>query len=169
MTMLELYARYFLEHKAIPNAFYQNGAQLMLELMNGSGKTIRGFYSKAEAANPGYRCPYTAGQFSVSNHLCKGRNGSMLMFRIGMPEPEQSPLCRAIYLCYGKHGMVNRCYTSELSPDGAYFVCSWSESGAHANYGEAVGKEEDFVEKLYWDSQKANANLRTRKFAAIPS
>lgn len=171
MTPLELQARYYLEHKAIPNAFFQSGAQLMLSLMNGSGQTIRGFYAKAEAANPDYHCPYSAEQFSVSHRLCAGRNGSMMMFRIGLPEPEQSPLCRAIYLCYSKHGMVNQCYTSELSPEGTYFVCSWTAFGAHVNYGEAVGREEDYIEKLYWNSQKSNTKTmkRTRKRAMIPS
>ena len=62
---IEFDVRYFLEHKAMPRALYATGAQLMASLMQSKGAAVRGFYRKAERANPSYQCPYFDKDFSV--------------------------------------------------------------------------------------------------------
>ena len=61
---IEFDVRYFLEHKAMPRALYATGAQLMASLMQSKGAAVRGFYRKAERANPSYQCPYSDKDFS---------------------------------------------------------------------------------------------------------
>ena len=85
--------RYFLEHKAMPRALYATGAQLMASLMQSKGAAVRGFYRKAERANPSYQCPYSDKDFSVDYQEFTNKKDSVLIIRIRMPEPETSPLC----------------------------------------------------------------------------
>lgn len=73
----------------------------MASLMQSKGAAVRGFYRKAEQANPSYQCPYSDKDFSVDYQEFTNKKDSVLIIRIRMPEPEISPLCRAVYLCYG--------------------------------------------------------------------
>lgn len=63
---LDFQVRYFLEHKALPQALWNNRAQLLLSLLREKQNAMIDFYSRAEEVNPEYQCPYTAEQFSVS-------------------------------------------------------------------------------------------------------
>lgn len=103
---LEYKTRYFLEHKALPQALRTSRAQLLATLLRGKGEAMMGFYTKAEKANPTYHCPYTAEQFSTSYREYINQNRSVFIMRIGMPEPEQSPLCRAVYIRYDSNSRI---------------------------------------------------------------
>lgn len=143
--------RYFLEHKALPHALYGSGVQLMASLMQEKGAAIRGFYGKAEVENPMYRCPYAEKDFFVDYLEFPQKKDSVLVIRIRMPAPEASPLCRAVYLCYGKITPKTMYFTSELSPSGVYCLCGWSSDEVHLNFGDAPDKEFDRIAELFWE------------------
>ena len=146
---IEFDVRYFLEHKAMPRALYATGAQLMASLMQSKGAAVRGFYRKAERANPSYQCPYSDKDFSVDYQEFTNKKDSALIIRIRMPKPEISPLCRAVYLCYGKKKPENMYFTSELSPSGDYCLCGWTRDDVHLNFGDSSAKEFDRVAELF--------------------
>ena len=130
---LEYEMRYFLEHKALPQALRNSRAQLLASLLSGRGQSMVDFYAKAESANPSYRCPYAPEQFSTSYREYINQKCSVFIIRIGMPEPEQSPLCRAVYVCFAGDGCEDAYFTSELTPDGRYFLCAWGDNDVHMN------------------------------------
>ena len=148
---LEYEMRYFLEHKALPQALRYSRAQLLASLLSGRGQAMIDFYAKAESANPSYRCPYAPEQFSTSYREYINQNRSVFIMRIGMPEPEQSPLCRAVYVCFAGDGCEDAYFTSELTPDGRYFLCAWGDNDIHMNYGEETAESFDRIAELYWE------------------
>ena len=139
---IEFDVRYFLEHKAMPRALYATGAQLMASLMQSKGAAVRGFYRKAERA----RSEEHTSELQSQHHISYA---SVLIIRIRMPEPEASPLCRAVYLCYGKKTPKNMYFTSELSPSGDYCICGWTRDEVHLNFGDSSAKEFDRVAELF--------------------
>ena len=146
---IEFDVRYFLEHEAMPRALYATGAQLMASLLQSKGAAVRGFYRKAERANPSYQCPYSDKDFSVDYQEFTNKKDSALIIRIRMPKPKISPLCRAVYLCYGKKTPKNMYFTSELSPSGDYCLCGWTRDDVHLNFGDSSAKEFDRVAELF--------------------
>lgn len=163
---LEYETRYFLEHKALPQALHTSRAQLLSSLLRGRGQAMIDFYKKAERANPTYHCPYSPEQFSMSYREYIKRVQSVLIIRIGMPEPEQSPLCRAVYICFGGDRCEDAYFTSELAPTGQYFLCAWPTDGVHVNYGEATVDDFDRVADLFWEM---NQNGRGAKYKSLCS
>ena len=82
-------------------------------------------------------------------------NDSCIVLRVEMPEPERPLLCRAVYLCYGTKGGYELYVTSELAEDGSYYICVWSDQGAHYNFGDAPADpndEMDMAAELFWRS-----------------
>lgn len=163
---LEYEIRYFLEHKALPQALHTNRAQLLASLLRGRGQAMMDFYGKAEDANPEYLCPYSAEQFSVVFREYIEKHGSVIIMRVGMPEPEQSPLCRAVYVCFGGDGCEDAYFTSELAPTGQYFLCAWPSDGVHVNYGEVPVDDFDRVADLFWEM---NQDGRGAKYKSLCS
>ena len=161
---LEYEMRYFLEHKALPQALRTSRAQLMASLLQGKGQTMMGFYAKAEKANPTYHCPYAPEQFSTKYREYINQNLSVFIMRIGMPEPEQSPLCRAVYICFAGDGCEDAYFTSELTPAGRYFLCAWDDNDVHLNYGEETTESFDRVAELFWEM---NQNGRHAKHKSL--
>ena len=151
---LESEARYYMEHKALPKALYNEGPRLLAAFLCGTDSAMVDFYRKAEKANPEYICPYNNNDFSVISQTYKRGQDSVLVVRIGMPKPEAVPLCRAIYLCYGSRSGFEFYLTSELSEDGGFLLCGWSRENMHFNFGAAPEKnsaEMDRAADLFWE------------------
>ena len=157
---LEYEMRYFLEHKALPQALRTSRAQLLATLLRGKGEAMMGFYTKAEIANPTYHCPYTTEQFSTSYREYINQNRSVFIMRIGMPDPERSPLCRAVYICFGGDGCEDAFFTSELTPDNEYFLCAWAENDVHLNYGKEPVEDFDRVAELFWEMNQNGGHAK---------
>ena len=147
---LDFQVRYFLEHKALPQALWNNREQLLLSLLRENQKAMMEFYKRAETANPLYQCHYTPEQFSMSYREYIKQKRSVFIMRIGMPAPEQSPLCRAVYFCFVGDGCEDAYFTSELTPDGQYFICAWTKDDVHLNYGKEPVEDFDRVAELFW-------------------
>lgn len=157
---LEYEMRYFLEHKALPKALHESRAQLMASLLRGKGQAMMEFYKKAEEANPMYHCPYTLAQFSMSYREYINQKCSVFIMRLGMPTPEQSPLCRAVYLCFAGDGCEDAYFTSELTPDGQYFICAWTDDDVHLNYGREPVEDFDRVAELFWEMNEDGGSAK---------
>ena len=146
-------ARYAMEHKILPHEMYAKGPQLMAALLGHRGDAVHALYAKLAESNPTYHCPYTSKSFSVSYKECTNDKKSMLMIQVSMPKPEKPWLCRSVYFCYGKDGQHDQYFTSELTQEGFYLVCSWTSWGAHATFDIAPDNESDYVEQCYWESE----------------
>lgn len=154
---LEFYARYYLEHKALPNALYNEGPRLLNSFMLDGGKAMHSFYDRVTAANPSYCCPYSENDFYVNYRVYIRDNDSCMVLRVQMPTLEHPLLCRAVYLCYGTRGGYELYVTSERMEDGSYCICSWDECGQHHNWGDAPADpnaEMDMAADLFWRSIK---------------
>lgn len=147
---MEYEVRYFMEHKALPQALRTHRESLLLELLGGA-KAIGALYAKAEDSNPDYTCPYDISQFTVTFHEYIDGKNAVFIVRVGMPEPECSPLCRAVYVCFSGGGHEDLYFTSELTPEGQYFLCCWPADGVHLNFGDAPKDEFAKVAELFWE------------------
>lgn len=150
---LNFHARYILEHKILPEIFYDEGPRLLSKFMLDGGKVMANYYDKIVQATPSYECPYDKTDFFVSFRTYIRDAESCMILRIEMPEPEHALLCQAIYLCYGTRGGYDLYATKERVSDGSHCLCAWSEDGYHINFGDAYedsDKEMDSVANLFW-------------------
>jgi len=149
----EYKVRYFLEHKVLPVAFYGDGTHLRESFLHDAENTMYQFYQHAEDVEPEYICPYHEEEFTVTIRTYLRENDSCVVLRIGLPSPEAALLCRAVYLCYGAGDDTAFYVTSELSDNGDYYVCGWSNRGKHINFGNAPGNpsdEMDLAAQIFW-------------------
>ena len=152
---LEFEARYFLEHKALPNTLYNEGARLLHFFLIEKEQFMLKQYERLHAISPEYICPYVASDFEVSFRTYIREQETCMILRIEMPSPEQPLLCRAVYLCYGTKGGYELYVTSELAEDGNYYICAWNDAGYHFNFGETPADpsdEMDMAAELFWRS-----------------
>jgi len=151
---LEYEARYFVEHKGLPQAFYTDGTRLLKLLILDKGNALRNYYEKLEMVNPDYVCPYEASDFVVDYRKYIRGNDSCLVIRVELPAPEGVRLCRAIYFVMGDYGSEELYFTSELNAEGTFFLCAWDEDGAHYNFSDAPDDDSDEMDKtasLFWE------------------
>ncbi len=62
-------------------------------------------------------------------------NADNMMQIVELPEPEYTPLCYRIYLCYSNNYDNLGYYTLELSKNGDTLLRDWSSDKKHGNYG----------------------------------
>lgn len=151
---LEYEARYFVEHRGLPQTFYSDGTRLLKLLLLQKGNALRNYYAKLEEANPDYLCPYDAADFEVNYRKYIRGKDSCCVLRVELPEPETLRLCRAVYFVMGDYGSDELYFTSELNEFGTYFLCAWDEVGAHFNFSEAPDDDSDEMDKvasLFWE------------------
>lgn len=158
---LEFEARYFLEHKALPHTFYNEGTRLLSALILRKEAGVRGFYDRVVAANPDYTCPYCDSDFSVE-YKKYFDDVRYLVLRVGMPEPEERLLCRAVYFVFGEHGSYEQYITSELTAEGNYFLCTWFENGTHLVLDVAPDDSQDEMDAVasLFEEMKNNADIK---------
>ena len=156
---LDFQVRYFLEHKALPQALWNNREQLLLSLLRENQKAMMEFYKRAETANPLYQCHYTPEQFSMSYREYIKQKRSVFIMRIGMPAPEQSPLCRAVYFCFAGDDCEDAYFTSELTPAGQFYLCAWADNDVHMNYGDETAEDFDRIAELFWEMNECDARM----------
>ena len=160
----EFNIRYFLEHKALPNALYNEGARLIRHFLIEQGGYMLKQYNRFTGITPKYKCPYTDEDFKVNFRSYIRDQEMCMVLRLEMPEPEQPLLCRAIYLCYGTKGGYELYVTSEFAEDGNYYICAWNDAGYHFNFGEAPADpsdEMDMAADLFWRSIEDVRNIES--------
>lgn len=152
---LDYYARYYVEHKALPRALYTEGVRLLRSFMLEGQDAILGYYNKVSNINQMYKCPYNRADFDVNFRTYVRGEESCVVLRVEMPQPEEPLLCRAIYLCYGTRGGYELYVTSELTEMGSYCICCWTDTVCHMNFGDAPvdpNDEMDMAAELFWNS-----------------
>ena len=158
---IETKVRYCLEHKTLPEALWQNRAQLLLSFLQGKEQVMVELYKQAEKANPEYACPYSAEQFTVCFREYVEDNGSVLILKVEMPAPESSPLCRAIYICFAGDQHEDFYFTSELASTGQYYLCAHTANKMHLKFDEA-DNEFDKVAELFWEMNRNGGSARLK-------
>lgn len=164
----DLAIRYRIEQEVLPAALYNEGPRLMAALMCSAGKCMVDCFRNAEQEEQGYVCPYSEKDFSVYSQVYNKEKASVLIMRIGMPEPDLEPLSRAIYLCYGNKAGYELYLTSELSGKAAFSLCGRLHNGNHIMFGKVPNKpsrEMEMAAELYWDAMNMHcSNNNTPKF-----
>ena len=140
--------RLHVEQHLIPAALYSDGPMLLYRLMGDATAEIRKFYSQAGIEN--------LDLFVQENHRVYYREDtSVLVIRIGMPDPEDVLQSRAVYLCYCSKNGDNLYFSSELAEEGNYLLCCKPDSKIfHMICGDApddTQKEFDMVADCYWE------------------
>ena len=152
---LKFEARYFLEHKALPKALYNEGASMLRSFLVERENFMMKQYDRLASFSAEYDCPYCNKDFEVNFRTYVRDQETCMVLRVEMPEPEQPLLCRAVYLCYGTKGGYKLYVTSELAEDGNYYICAWNEAAHHFNFGAAPADpsdEMDMAAELFWRS-----------------
>lgn len=129
-------ARYYLEHRLLPDWFEKETNGLISVLMTSAGdffcKVLNDICKSENLSNP-----YSSDMYHVNGYALEDE---FKLVKIIMPEPERSPLCHRIYLCFdGEYGRRSY-FTVEKSFEGMC-LCGWEE-GAHLNYGAVLEDEE---------------------------
>ena len=146
--------RYAVEQYALPALLYSSGPMLLLRMMGTQGAEMIKIYNSFGEKADGFSCPYTEADFTETHTVFDREDDSVLVIRIGMPQPERALQSRAVYLCYGRKGGDNLYVTSELNVDGGFFLCGRLEGEVHVNFGDAPEKakeELDRVAALFWE------------------
>ena len=130
--------RYYFEHRMLPQQFYQS-PETVISYLESNG--IYSLWSGFTGEN-NFSVTYGEEEFSVRD--IPQENG-MKMLMITMPEPEETPLCCRIYLCYDPEKQAGAYFTVEYDNnfDDSYFLCAWTPEGTHMNYGYAAKLDSD--------------------------
>lgn len=140
--------RYTLEHKLLPNMFYEQKVRMLNAILDKGGKFFSDIYlvySPVDAEKA-----YSENDFGIEVKRCQyDENRRTLDFLIvTMPKPTSSTLCRRVYFCFEEKTGAVKYYTSERCADSSYAMCSWTEQSEHENYGTAPKTAEKEFQKI---------------------
>ncbi len=145
---LQIDPRYEVEQHLLPQELYTSGPMLLSRILGDVNSVMQGFYNKAGATNN--YC------FEETHKVYYRGYCSLLVIRIGMPEPEHDHLSRAVYLCYCDKNGENLYFMSELSASGRYVLCCRPE-GKKPMHILCMDAPEDATDEfgkvadLYWE------------------
>ena len=108
--------RYEVEQYLLPKELYTSGPMLLSKIIGDANPVMRDFYARAGEESIRY-------SFEETHRVYYRDDCSVLVIRIGMPEPEHDHLSRAVYLCYCDRNGENLYFMSELAADGRYLLC----------------------------------------------
>lgn len=126
-------ARYFFEHKMIPQLFYEDPESMMKSMKDGGAFDLWKRFTEQNKID----LTYSAEDFDVREFP---QEDGMEMVMISLPKPPDSPLCSRIYLCYIPETRTGGVYTVEYDNmfGDTWFLCGWTKDGTHQNYGGAM-------------------------------
>ena len=134
--------RYNLEHDMIPKSYYNAKINLLNSTLDKGGKFFSDIYL---IYSPISEIVYTEEDFKISQKRVMNDDKMLYFVIVDMPEPKIPTFCRRVYFCCEVETGLVRYYTSELTIDGSFFICSWNKHMNHSNYGLApVDKEQEF-------------------------
>ena len=113
--------RYEVEQYLLPKELYTSGPMLLSKIIGDANPVMRDFYARAGEESIRY-------SFEETHRVYYRDDCSVLVIRIGMPEPEHDHLSRAVYLCYCDRNGENLYFMSELAADGRYLLCCRPDS-----------------------------------------
>ncbi len=151
MTLPEL--RYYFEHQFAPNQFLHNTVPFLFELIGDGGEETRDIGAYVYhmflkvAQKEDVSVTYSLDDFRAD--LWDLDDGDY-MLRIDMPEPQENPQCKTIFLLFNTEFSHLGYFTLELLEKKwrrkRYVLCEWT-ADEHSNYGFAP-KDADEIEKM---------------------
>ena len=106
----------------------------MFRLLKQGSRFLSSAYNYTDAADGPFAGPYRQGQFKVSVF----KSGDRYCAAAEVPEPSAPTQCRLIGFSVNHDGTDPVYRTVELSSDGTYCLCGWTEDRVHINIA-AVG------------------------------
>ena len=133
-------ARYYFEHRMLPDYFYNNRDALVSYLRRNGVFTLWERFCQNNGLDP----TYEEDRFGVREF--PQEDGTEVMI-LTLPKPEDMTLCCRIYLCWNPETGTAGYYTVEYDNllGETWFLCGWTANGTHMNYSivSAVTDPED--------------------------
>ncbi len=126
----EKFPRHFFEHVILPTEFYKWGERFLNQVIDGDRYYMADLYSHVEYDGHAIK-PYKANFFKVIRKNYEDESGHITIVRLDLPKPLHFTECRRIYLCRNNNTNDQMYFTSELSLEGAYFLCAWTKRHSH--------------------------------------
>lgn len=126
--------RYHFEHKLMPAWLYQDKEQFLDYLAeHGCYEIWTNFLLQNNL-----ELVYTGDDFS--EEVLPQEDENLMVIRVFLPKPEETPLCGRVYLCLDKATGDAAYFTVEYGFffSESWFLCGWLEDGNHQNYGGAA-------------------------------
>jgi len=136
--------RYAMEHSIFPELLFDNPKKTIICL---SHPTLNYYYDLLDALyeENGMKNPYKVEDFKIERFSYE----DVLIAVINLPEPEQGPLCRRLYILFDKKFSKVKYFTIEKSANlfgeiskednsDISFLCGWDKKKRHNNYGPIV-------------------------------
>ena len=142
---------YHLEHCIMRDLFFAGGEKTLKKLS--SWHFYRQIVNILNRIIPEERIVLREEDFTVTQGRVKGTDATIL--KVELPEPEESPLCRTIYMVYSNDLKERAFFTIERYDDGSYGLCGWLSPKCHVSFetnvhynawGERKRAEEIFEE-----------------------
>lgn len=141
----------YIQHKWLP-WFYYNASKKVMELINEQGGSM--FIDLLNAMNEDesqYCCPFAAVDFRIET--IEDVDSNVTFCQINMPPIQKPLLCRRVYLVHNGDFSSRFVYTIELTENGEYWICGWSENNTYLIFDgkltEDVEDEFQQVKKLF--------------------
>lgn len=141
----------YIQHKWLP-WFYYNASKKVMELINEQGGSM--FIDLLNAMNEDesqYCCPFAAVDFRIET--IEDVDSNVTFCQINMPPIQKPLLCRRVYLVHNEDFSSRFVYTIELTENGEYWICGWSENNTYLIFDgkltEDVEDEFQQVKKLF--------------------
>ena len=142
--------RYRLEHSFLPTILFSDkGEQLIDSIMRRRGAFFIGVLN-IMGRSAGYQCPYRKSDFRLRS-VPVGRDEApdrFTVLEIDMPEPEFTPQCYKLFICYDARFSKLQYFTLEKGLQGEKVLCGWDADGVHLNYGFPSDSEEELFRRI---------------------
>ena len=139
-------ARYQVEHQGIPSLLYTCAEGEFLNLLLEKQRNV--MVLLYQIADPDTPCPYAVDDFTMEFHAIKeDRDDDRMIVVIDMPEPEEPPDCKRVFICFHLNSEKVGYYTVEKSL-WSNMLCTWTRDGSHGNLGNAPETKEEQLEQV---------------------
>lgn len=138
MTEFEQF-RYNLEHKILPQSYYNSKSDMLNSILDKEGKFFSDVYL---VYSPTTEIVYREDDFKITQKRVMNDNRMLYFVIVTMPEPTAPSLCRRVYFCYEVESGIAKYYMSELTEDGRFIMCSRNKHNEQNTCGESPMDEE---------------------------
>ena len=131
-------ADYYFQHKLIPQTFYEDKVKFVNALAAQNTKVV---YSGLKGVLDHFKIenPYTEDMFGVD---IMQYSKDVIIIKVSFPEPKEVTYCYCAYMIFDPKCKKQMYFCVEKGSEHS-FLCGWSESGDHINYGACEPTDED--------------------------
>ncbi len=121
---------YYLEHRLLPEMFYGGDRETIKKLSD--SKYYSGVVEELNRKDHKEEITLKEEDFTVTGGTIKGTDA--LILKIDMPEPNEAPLCRTVYMLCSNDMQERAYYTVERYENGTYGLCGWLAPNMHVGF-----------------------------------